>query len=75
MIMLRRVLVAINSKLGNEPVNAIRLFVKAIITPFKLHILEDEQGSREADGQAEDVDQGIHLVVPKVAVGDFEVVA
>ena len=35
---------------------------------------EDDQGGADADGEADDIDEGEGLVAPEVAEGDFEIV-
>jgi hypothetical protein len=36
---------------------------------------KDQDGAGDAGGQADNIDKGVGLVLPKIAPGDFDVIA
>ncbi len=58
----------------HETINAIGLFVKAIIADLVQNVEENQQAASHADSKAGNVDEGISLVTEQISTSDFEVV-
>jgi hypothetical protein len=61
--------------LGVNPIDVSVIRLKSIVAQFISDHQKKEQGSRDTDGQAEDVDKANPFASSEAAPGDFEVVA
>ncbi len=59
---------------ADDPVQPIDVRVERVVGGLDLHDEQQEQARRDGHGQAEDVDEGVALVLPKVAEGGGQVV-
>ena len=57
-----------------EAVDAIGVFVEPVVGPLVAHEEEDQRTKSQPHGQPDDVDEGVDLLLPKIAKGDFEVI-
>jgi hypothetical protein len=48
--------------------------MKTVVTQLEHDVVQNQQKSRHADCQAEDVDKRIRFVLEQISGGDFEVV-
>ena len=58
-----------------HPVDALGLLVEAVVAQFVAHVEQDQDAAGQTDCQPDDVDEGIPLLAPHIAQGDFQVTA
>ena len=57
--------------MGRDTIDAVRVLVVFVVRKFVSDVGEDEGAAGDADSQAEDIDQGIRLVLDEVPAGGF----
>ena len=57
-----------------ETIEALGVRVETVDAQFRLHVEQNQQATRDADGQPGDVDERVAWMLAQMAQGDFEVV-